>query len=125
MGVANSIDQARLPHARLADQRHHLTMSRPSPLQRLLQRRQLLLPSHEAGEPARCTGLQASTDGTGPDQLKDLHGLSQPLTGNCPRALTWTSPSASLRVAAVSRILPGVASCSMRAARCVVWPTAE
>ena len=99
-------------------------MPRPGPLQRLLQRRQFLLPSHEAGEPARCTGLQALADRTGANQLKDLHRLGQPLTGNCPRALTWTSPSASLRVAAVSRMLPGwrVAPC---AARCVVWPTAE
>jgi hypothetical protein len=53
-------------------------MSRPSLLQGLLQHRQLLLPSHEAGEPTRRAGLQASTDRTGPDQLKDLHGLGQP-----------------------------------------------
>jgi hypothetical protein len=31
-----------------------------------------------------------------------------------------TEPS----VSAVSRMLPGAASCSIRAARCVVWPTA-
>ena len=30
-----------------------------------------------------------------------------------------------VQVTAVNRMLPGVASCSMRAARCVVWPTAE
>jgi hypothetical protein len=51
------IDQARLPHAGLADHGYYLAMTRPGLLQRLLQRRQLLLPSHEAGEPARRTGL--------------------------------------------------------------------
>ena len=66
----------------------------------------------------RCTALA-------PISSKTSTGSTSPLTGNCPRALTCTSPSASRRVAAVSRILPGVASCSIRAAKCVVCPTAE
>jgi hypothetical protein len=52
-------------------------MSRSRLLQRLLQRRQFLLPSHEAGETTDCAGLQTSADGTGPDQLKDLYRVCQ------------------------------------------------
>src|SRR5207244_12869267 len=64
MGMDELIDQARLSHARLADHGHHLAMTRPGPLQRLLQNSQLLLPSHEAGEPTRRAGLQAPAAGT-------------------------------------------------------------
>ena len=47
-----------------------------------------------------------------------------PLTGIAPRGFTSTYPSARRRVSAVRRVVPGVAICSMRAARWVVWPTA-
>src|SRR4029434_2984036 len=54
-----------------------------------------------------------------PTSSKTSTGSVSPLTGNCPRALTWTRPSASRRVAAVSRMLPGGASCSkIRRAAC-------
>jgi hypothetical protein len=62
-------------------------MPHPGPLQRLLQGRQLLLPSHEAGEPARRRGLQTPAHRTGPDQLKDLHGLWQPPDGKPPQGV--------------------------------------
>ena len=62
-------------------------MTRPGLLQRLLQGRQLLLPSHEAGEPTRRCGLQTPADRTGPDQLKDLHGLWQPPDGKPPQGV--------------------------------------
>src|SRR5215468_2918184 len=80
--VDELVDQARLPHAGLPHQRHHLAMTGPSPLQGLLQCRQLVLPPYEAGEPPCCAGLQTPSDRTGPDQLKDLHGLCEPLDGN-------------------------------------------
>ena len=61
----------------------------------------------------------------GPASSNTSTGLAIPLTGTGPIGTTWTNPSASRSVSAVSRVEPGVASCSMRAARCVVWPTAE
>ena len=85
--VDELIDQARLPHAGLANHGHHLAMPRSSPLQGLLQRHQLLLPPHEAGEPACRTGLQAAADGTGPDQLKDLHRLGESFDGKLPQGV--------------------------------------
>src|SRR6266849_2938683 len=62
-------------------------MPRPGLLQCLLQGRQLLLPSHKACEPTRRRGLQTPADRTGPDQLKDLHGLSQPPDGKPPQSV--------------------------------------
>ena len=46
---------------------------------------QLRLPAHEAGEPPRRAGLQTPADRTGPGQLKDLHGLGEPLDGKRPQ----------------------------------------
>ena len=85
--VDELVDQARLPHAGLPDHGDYLAMPRPGLLQRLLQGRQLLLPSHEAGEPTRRCGLQTPADRTGPDQLKDLHGLWQPPDGKPPQGV--------------------------------------
>ena len=73
------VHQARLAHAGLAEERHHLPVPGARPLQRLVQRRQLRLPAHKAGEPAGDRRLQAPADGAGPDQLEDLHGLVHPL----------------------------------------------
>ena len=39
--------------------------------------------------------------------------------------LTWTQALDQPQGRGVSRILPGMASCSMRAARCTVCPIAE
>jgi hypothetical protein len=57
MGMDELADCAGLPDPWLTHQRHDLAMPRPGPLQGLLERSQLLLPSHEAGEPPCCTGL--------------------------------------------------------------------
>src|SRR5262249_24376273 len=117
--------QARLAHPSLADHGYHLAVPRSSLLQHLLERRQLLLPSDEARQPRAALACKRRRSVLAPVSSKTSTGSVSPLTGNCPRALTWRSPSASLSVAAVSRMLPGVASCSMRAAKCVVWPMAE
>ena len=79
MGMDHLVHQARLAHAGLADERHHLSVPGASPLQRLVQRCQLRLPAHKAGEAAGHGRLQAPADGVGPDELKDLHGLVHPL----------------------------------------------
>ena len=89
-----------------------------------MQGREFRLPAHKARQ-TTSGHLQAPPQGTGPDQLEDLHGLRQAFTGTGPSAVTCISPSASRSVSAVNRMLPGVASCSIRAARCVVWPMAE
>jgi hypothetical protein len=50
--------------------------------------------------------------------------ISSPFTVTGPSGLTWTNPSASFRVSPVMSTDPGLAICSIRAARCVVCPTA-
>jgi hypothetical protein len=58
------------------------------------------------------------------DRVECLLSSLRPLMGTGPSGVTWTKPSVSCSVSAVSRMLPGAASCSMRAAKWVVWPTA-
>ena len=77
--VDELIHQARFPHAGFPNYGHHLAMPRPGLLQGLLQGRQLLLPPYETGEPACRAGLQTPAHRTGPNQLKDLYRVGQPL----------------------------------------------
>ena len=52
-------------------------MPGPGLLQRLLQDRELGLPSHEPGEPPPYRGLQTLPDGTRPHELEDLDRVRQ------------------------------------------------
>jgi hypothetical protein len=92
VGVHELVDQARLPHARLAHERYDLAVSRPSLLQGLLQGQQLLLPAHKAGEPACRAGLQTPTDGTRSNQLKDFNRLCQSLDRKPPQGVDLHQP---------------------------------
>jgi hypothetical protein len=67
-------------------------MPGPGSLQRLLQGQQLLLPSHEAGEPPCRTGLQAAADGTGSNQLKDFHRFGQSPDRKLPQGIDLDQP---------------------------------
>jgi len=51
-------------------------------------------------------------------------GACRPRTGTGPRERVATRPRTSATVCSVARIEAGLAICSMRAARCTVWPTA-
>ena len=51
-------------------------------------------------------------------------GAGSPLTGRTPKPLVMIRPFAKASVWGVIRIAPGVAICSIRAARWVVCPTA-
>ena len=67
VGVEELVDQARFAHAGLAEERHHLPLAALRALQRLVQRGQLRLPAHKAGESTGDGRLQAPTDGAGPN----------------------------------------------------------
>ena len=60
-----------------------------------------------------------------PTSSKTSTGSVSPLTGTGPRALTWTKPFDQPQRRGSQADAAGVASCSIRAARCVVWPMAE
>src|SRR4029450_8555256 len=63
--------------------------------------------------------------GVAPTNSKTSTGSASPLEGIGPKGGARRGPSPSRRVAAVKRIVPGGANCSMRAARFVVRPTPE
>ena len=118
--------EARLPDAGLADHADDLTAAS----RRLARGRcrgvcsSVCRPTSGL-RPASGGGLQAAANGPGADELERLStGSASPLTCVGPRAMKSTKPSTSRSVSAVSRIVPGAANCSMRAARWVVWPTA-
>ena len=117
--------QTGLAHTRFSHQGDHLALPGLRLGQGLMQRRQLVLPPHKGGEPPRGGDLQAPAQMTGTRSSNTSTGSSRPFTGTGPRAVTWTRPSTSRRVAALRRMVPGVAVCSMRAASTVVSPTAE
>ena len=119
------VDQAGLPYTGLAHQGHHLAVARARLGQRLLQGGEFRLTPDKAGEAPRRRGLEAAVQRAGPDQLEDLHRRVESLDRHRPEGGDPHQPLDQPRVAAVSRMVPGVASCSMRAAKCVVWPTAE
>jgi hypothetical protein len=117
-------EETRLAQARLPDHGDHLTMPPARPVERAAELLRLCGAAGEAREPPPRRGLEPGTGGAGPHQIETSIGSASPLIGTGPSAVTWPKPSAKRSVSAVSRMLPGAASCSMRAARCVVWPTA-
>ena len=122
----NSWKRRVFPTPGFPDNRHYLAVPRPGLRQGLVQGRRVPPAApRRASAPALQTPAGACGPGQRPPARTPPRDAGSPLTGTGPRGVTWTQPSASRRVSAVSRMLPGGASCSMRAARCVVWPMAE
>ena len=122
MGVGELPEETRLAHARLPDHGDHLAVAQAGPVESVAELLQLCVPADKAREPPPRRGLEAGAGGAGPRQLEHLDRLAEPLDRR--RAERSDLDEARRSVPAVSRMLPGAASCSMRAARCVVWPTA-
>ena len=125
MRVGELPDQPRLADAGLADHRHDLAV----PLARLLQRRAQRARSprrdRRSASAPRGGGLQPRVrTGPAPVSSKISIGVRQPLDRHGPERLHLDEALGEGSVSGVSRIVPGSAICSMRAARCVVCPTA-
>ena len=60
--------------------------------QRLVQGVEFMLPPDEARQPPCCCSLEAPLQRTGPDQLKHLDGLRQPLDRKWPQGLDLDQP---------------------------------
>src|SRR6185436_21109666 len=75
MRVGELVDQARLAHPRLADDRHHLTVTVTRELLSAAELRQLGIAADEAREPAPDGRLQAGSSRAGSRHLEDLHRL--------------------------------------------------
>ena len=90
------------------------------PFQGLPERFKLVLPAYKARQAARGHGLKTAMDCTGPGEFEHLHRLRYR-----PGLVHLDQP---IDEAEGGRRQPDTArgaSCSMRAARCVVCPTAE
>ena len=87
VGMDKLIGQARLAHARLAHQRHHLAVPGRRLRQRLVQGRELGLPPDKARQPPGGGGLQAPPQRGDPDQLKRLHRRCQALDRHGPQGI--------------------------------------
>jgi hypothetical protein len=75
VGMHKLIGQARLAHAGLTHQRHHLAVPGRRLRQRLVQGVELVPPPDKARQPPHGGGLQAPPLRTRPHQLKDVHQL--------------------------------------------------
>ncbi len=125
VGVGELPDEPRLAHARLADHGDHLAVARLGPVEGAAELLQLGVAADEAREPPRGRGLEAGAAAPAPTSSNTSTGSPSPLTGTGPSGVTWTKPSASAqRLGGEPDACRASASCSMRAARCVVWPTA-
>ena len=102
VAVNKLIHQARLAHPGLTKQGHELALPLTGLCQRLRQRRQLLVTSDKARQPARHGDLEAAVHGRGAKQLEDFYGPSQTFHGYRPQSVDPYCTSTSCRVAAAS-----------------------
>jgi hypothetical protein len=73
------VEEAGLPHARLADHRDHLPAPLGRSLEGALEQFHLGIPPHEAREPARRCAFEPRPHGARAGDLIDIDGLAQPL----------------------------------------------
>jgi len=117
MRVGELVGEPRLAHPRLAHDGDHLSPARVGLAEDPAQVFDLGVAPDEAREPSEGRGLQARSRHPRPRQLEDLDRVREALHGDGPKGSHLEYPSASRRVSAVSRTVPGGASCSIRAAR--------
>ena len=114
-----------MPTPGLADDRHDLPVAVAGELLGAAELLQLGVAADEARQPARGGRLEPRPRRARPRQLVDLDGVGQPLHRHGAERLHLDVALGQLqRRRASGRCCPGSASCSIRAARCVVWPTA-
>src|SRR5262249_30123096 len=114
----------RLADAGLAYHRGHLTAATTGKPKGITKLRQLARAPDKLGQTARSVCVEARADRVGSGKLVNPNGALSPFTRIGPRALTWTKSMHSTSVVGVSKVVPASASCSIRLARCVFWPTA-
>ena len=79
MRVGQLVDEARLAHPRLADDRHHLAVPVSGDLLGAAELLQLGVAADEARQPATGGRLQAGARRACPRHLVDLHCVGEPL----------------------------------------------
>src|SRR4029453_700514 len=85
VAVDQLIYHTRLAYPGLTEQGDELALTLGGLRQGLRQRPQLLIAPDKARQPTRHSGVQATMEGGGPDQLEDVHGLGQTLDRDRPQ----------------------------------------
>ena len=112
------IDQAGLPDPRFPHQGDDLPIAGPCPRQGVDQRGELRVTANKAGQTPDCCCLQAPPEPTRTHQLEDLHRRIKPFDGHrAQRGDLDPAPRPGPGPPGVIRIEPGMAICSMRAAK--------
>jgi hypothetical protein len=122
--VDELVEETRLPDARLADEGDYLTVALARALQRAPQLLQLSVAPHEPREPARRRAFEPRPHGARAHDFIDVDRLAHALDLDGSQRLDGDVALGRRRVSGATTIDPGAASCSIRAARWVVWPTA-
>src|SRR5262252_4423021 len=99
-------------------------MSSRGAFERLRELLQLAVSPDEAGQAARGARLKAGPSRDDAGRLVDRCGGLETLHGRSAERLHLDVAFGQPQGAAVTRADPGLAICSIRAARWVVWPTA-
>ena len=123
--VGELVDEARLAHPGLGNERHNLTMTVAGELLDAAELLKFGIAADEPRQPASGDRLEPGPRRACPCHFVDIHRVGEPLHRH--RAERLHGDEAFHHAPAstgVSRMLPGLASCSMRAARCVVRPMA-
>ncbi len=91
------VEEAGLPHARLADHGDHLPMPPARPLERPPELLQLGVPPHEPREPARRRAFEPCSHGARTRDFINLDRLAQPLDPRARLKLEWSLKSCTRR----------------------------
>ena len=116
--VGELVEQPRLADARLAHERDYLALAGRGQLARPIERRQFVPRPTKGVRPRPADACRRVRAAPTPTRSNASIGCDRPFTGTCPSVRRSTKPSARPAVAAVSLIVPGLASCSIRLARC-------
>ena len=117
------VHQARLAHARLADDRHHLTVTVAGKLLRAAELLQLDVAADEARQAASGGGLEASSRGAGARHLVDFHRIGEPLHRHGAEGLHLDVAFRQSEGVGRRKHGTGLRHLLHASARCAVWPT--
>ena len=122
--VGELVHETRLAYTGLGNERHDLAMTVGGELLDAAELLKFGIATDEPRQPASGARLEAGARRPRPRQFVTSTASESPFTGTGPSGFTATKPSTISSVDRVRRMVPGLASCSMRDARWVVRPIA-
>ena len=123
MGLRELPEEPGIAHTGFADNRDDVALTTAGPLERLVELAQFGVTPHKARQAPRSSSLKPRARQSTPVSHRPRWFL-QPLNRHRSQGLDLDIAFDQAQDSAVIKIEPGIAICSMRAARWVVWPTA-